>query len=397
MGFKTENTRMAPPPLGWPPMAMKVVRAHHNSCRDAKQGRGFADRLTGRRAAAGDVNLCPGAYPDPGPIDFFVYPQSIIVACPSSLPSCGDDNCDGKFDDDGVARCQNKFKSCQCTPTDDTCGDPQSCSANGCNGGWADIEVARCQNAFKSCQCTPTADLCGTPQSCNTGDCNGTMIGSKGTCQSHHAGCACVADAQTPGFCKTLVQCAFCDGIDVGQQFGRCQSDNLKGCTCILSKSLPSSPSPSPSPSPTPTDTTTSGGGGGAGTIPSCQADCLNMLTVKINGLKDIICTNDNDNAWIDHGSSGPAHWWRLSSYENCFLVLATSASSNGLCFDKTAIVEFVKTNSGACTAGDDFFAATVPISVTKFSGQSMMCMTSVDYYQSCGDTTKNGAQEVSP
>lgn len=74
------------------------------------------------------------------------------------------------------------------------------------------------------------------PQSCETGGCTGTKDGSVATCKGNFAGCPCVADASTPGFCGPAGPCGFsgCEGVNVGQTLGQCTAPGQAGCSCVF-------------------------------------------------------------------------------------------------------------------------------------------------------------------
>jgi Subtilase family/LysM domain len=219
--------------------------------------------------------------------------------CQATETTCGDaqacdaGNCGGQFDiASGLAFCSNFFRGCRCNPTDTTCGDPQNCDVGGCAGayvgnsnearctgkfagcrcnptgitcgsaqpcdlngcdGWWDGGIARCRGNFQGCVCTPTQATCGQPKSCQANGCAGRANSAGGAiCEGNFAGCPCIPDTSTPGLCKILGRCDApgCQGINVGEQFGRCQADAHKGCTCILPSSPPLPPPPPPPPPP---------------------------------------------------------------------------------------------------------------------------------------------------
>ncbi|KAH6879462.1 hypothetical protein B0T10DRAFT_496478 [Thelonectria olida] len=174
---------------------------------------------------------------------------SSVPPSTTSKPACQTnqscDDCSGEVTD-GNATCRGgDFDGCTCTPTANTpgfeCGEEKSCELNGCDGTFADGQAA-CQGAFKGCTCLPSIDTpgfeCGQAQSCQNNGCNGRGDGAGGArCQDAFKGCACLPDSSTPGFCSSLGPCSFigCQGIAVeGQQFGVCQADSHKGCSCIL-------------------------------------------------------------------------------------------------------------------------------------------------------------------
>lgn len=232
--------------------------------------------------------------------------------------------------------------------------------------------------------------MCGTPQSCQKNGCNGRANGAgQATCQSAFKGCSCNPDPNTPGFCSELVQCSFsgCQGTGaLGQPFGMCQAPSHKGCACLQS--------------------TSSGGGGNnpppPPPPPPCENDCTAMINMKINSLKDRICTNDDSNNWIDRGTTpdGAVDWWRLDSQNNCFLTLAKSGHERGfpdpVCFAKSDIIDWINRNALGCYSGDAFFRASPPLKApNQNSGEGEICLSNFNNYQKCGDTTMNGAVPV--
>jgi hypothetical protein len=51
-------------------------------------------------------------------------------------------------------------------------------------------------------------DLAAAPHySCQLNGCAGTMEGSSATCKGNFAGCTCVPDVDTPGFCGPIIPC----------------------------------------------------------------------------------------------------------------------------------------------------------------------------------------------
>jgi hypothetical protein len=124
------------------------------------------------------------------------------------------------------------------------------------------------------------------------------------------------------------------------------------------------------------------------------------MLTLKINGLKDQICTDDSSNNFIDSGTTGFVDWWRLDSDNNCFLVLAKSSSTNGFpdpfCFQKTDIQNWVTQNALGCESGDAFFRPSPPINGGEFVGQGEICLSNFINYKLCGSSRMNGGIPIS-
>jgi len=127
------------------------------------------------------------------------------------------------------------------------------------------------------------------------------------------------------------------------------------------------------------------------------------MISGKINGLKDQICTDDPSNNFIDSGSSpdSDVQWFRLDSNQNCFLTLAKSAGSHGFpdgfCFARQDIIAWINRNALGCNSGDAFFRASPPLnSGDTFAGQGQICLSNFKNYQLCGDTTMNGATPIS-
>ena len=106
--------------------------------------------------------------------------------------SCDTNGCAGTFDSNGIATCKGNFVPCQCNPTSNTCGNPQSCDSNGCAGTFDSNGKATCKGKFTGCQCNATGNTCGTPQRCDLNDCNGSR-GGDGVwrCTNKFAGCQC--------------------------------------------------------------------------------------------------------------------------------------------------------------------------------------------------------------
>ncbi|KAM5341472.1 hypothetical protein ACJ41O_014503 [Fusarium nematophilum] len=184
--------------------------------------------------------------------------------CPkeSSLPC--DSDCDAQ---DGT--CRGRWEGCKCggqatttssapptTTSKPACPTNQSC--DDCSGEVTDGDATCRGGDSDGCSCVPSADTpgfeCGEPRSCQENGCNGRGDGAGGgKCQDAFKGCACLADPSTPGFCSSLVSCSFggCQGIAVeGQQFGVCQADSHKGCSCILPAEPTTTAEPEP-PEPT--------------------------------------------------------------------------------------------------------------------------------------------------
>ncbi|KAI9766485.1 MAG: hypothetical protein M1839_004889 [Geoglossum umbratile] len=127
------------------------------------------------------------------------------------------------------------------------------------------------------------------------------------------------------------------------------------------------------------------------------------MLTDKINGLPDQICTGDSGNDWIDSSNpdNGWVDWWRLGSHNNCFLVLAKQSHNKGFpdefCFPKSFIQSWINNNALGCNAGDDFFRPSPPTMYSRLSGFGMVCLSNFKNYQLCGSSTKNGRANFGP
>jgi hypothetical protein len=357
--------------------------------------------------------------------------------CVPTPKTCGDlqpcdlHDCRGDFDPDGQATCKGAFAGCQCSPTATNCGERKSCDDNNCQGSFNSNGQATCKGAFATCRCNPTDKTCFPQKPCGDEGCAGAIKGGVATCQGNFAGCKCTAGASTPGFCTNLASCQFadcagkivnpgsnvgicqggthkgcpcspnaqtpgfcgavqscdingCKGTQVGagSSFGTCQAGSLVGCTCLFQQSPPPNP-----------------GGGGGGS--NCQADCLTILTEKVNGLPNQICTDDSSNNWIDSGSapSGFTDWWRLASHNNCFLVLAKQSGSgslpDGYCFPKSFLQGWVASNALGCNSGDEFFRPSQPLlPENQFTGAGIVCLSNFLNYQLCGSSTKNGGTD---
>jgi hypothetical protein len=175
-----------------------------------------------------------------------------------------------------------------------------------------------------------------------------------------------------------------CQGpqIGAGSSFGKCQLGSQIGCTCLFQQAPPTDPP----------------GGGGS---PDCSQDCLTILTEKVNGLSDPICTDDSNNNFVDQGSSpaGFTDWWRLASHNDCFLVLAKQSGSgslpDGYCFNKAFVQNWVTDNALGCNSGDTFFRPSQPLPAeSQFTGAGMVCLSNFNNYQLCGSSTLNGGTD---
>ncbi|RDW73395.1 hypothetical protein BP6252_07302 [Coleophoma cylindrospora] len=314
--------------------------------------------------------------------------------------SCELNGCAGTEDSDGQATCKGNFAGCVCIGSSSTpgfCGKSQSCELNGCKGsidtGQGTSSSATCKGNFKGCKCNAsanTAGFCGPLGSCEFASCKGTINsnGNLGTCQGGtHIGCSCVPDANTPGFCTSDQTCdaSNCAGTPNGPntQIGTCQSGSQVGCGCILSTGTGSGSPPPPS--------------------SSCEDDCLAMLTKKINGLPDSICTDDSSNNFIDSGNvDGFTDWFRLDSDNNCFLVLAkqshTKGFPDGFCFQKSFIQSWITNNALGCEGGEQFFRPSPTMTDgDSLAGLGLVCLSNFDNYQKCGSSTMNGGTDFGP
>jgi hypothetical protein len=159
-------------------------------------------------------------------------------------------------------------------------------------------------------------------------------------------------------------------------------------CMPLLTSKIASSPTATtpeqpPPPAPTP--------------ISSCADDCLAIITQKLNGLKDQVCTGDNKNDWVDSGYSSDrkAQWWRLASHNNCYLVLTqdiAGGTANGqYCFSKNFLQNLVFSKARNCDTSDFFQASPVQSEQNFQSGRGLVCLTDFNNYRLCGSTTKNG------
>ncbi|KAI0465890.1 hypothetical protein F4859DRAFT_344521 [Xylaria cf. heliscus] len=124
--------------------------------------------IFGRQAAEGPTSLCPGLLATPAPVEYFIYPDSIIVGqpqCASPAPSCDESTCAGRFND-GKATCTTPNQAgCACNPSVNTLGytclswTMQSCDANNCAGTFDNNGMATCKNAGRGCRCQPTTRI----------------------------------------------------------------------------------------------------------------------------------------------------------------------------------------------------------------------------------------------
>ena len=129
-------------------------------------------------------------------------------------------------------------------PAPIVCGAPQSCDASGCAGTVINNK-ATCKGNFANCACIPNANTpgfsCGSPQLCESNNCVGRFANGKALCTNASAGCKCFPSTNTPGFsCGNAQPCEAneCGGTTNINRVSTCKN-NLAGCTCIPSKNTP--------------------------------------------------------------------------------------------------------------------------------------------------------------
>src|SRR5271156_1422377 len=104
------------------------------------------------------------------------------------------------------------------------------------------------------------------------------------------------------------------------------------------------------------------------------------MLTNKINGLNDPICTDDSSNDFINSGSSpGFTDWRRLDSDNNCFPILAKRSGSGSFpdacCFDKSFVQNWVTCSASGCNYRVAFFQPSQPLpDESECTSEGMVC-----------------------
>ncbi|KAI9754818.1 MAG: ribosomal protein S5, partial [Chaenotheca gracillima] len=126
-----------------------------------------------------------------------------------------------------------------------------------------------------------------------------------------------------------------------------------------------------------------------------CQDDCTAIIP-QLNVYGDLVCTAGDIKNFVDHGTTsdpnGNADWFRVSSHNDCYLMIAKTAVHRGFadqyCFQKSALITFVNDNALGCNFGDGFnrmSGSQGPQS--KFSGSGEVCLTNFKNYKSCGQT----------
>ena len=127
-----------------------------------------------------------------------------------------------------------------------------------------------------------------------------------------------------------------------------------------------------------------------------CQDDCTAIIP-QLSVYGDLICSSDDFDKFLDHGTTsdpnGNADWFRISSHEDCYLVMAKSAVHRGFpdqyCFRKDAIIDFVNQNALGCKFGDGFLRKSgAQQAQSKTSGNGELCLANFKNYQSCGETS---------
>jgi hypothetical protein len=126
---------------------------------------------------------------------------------------------------------------------------------------------------------------------------------------------------------------------------------------------------------------------------PRCEDDCLAIIP-QLDIYGDLICSANDLDKFIDHGTTndpnGNADWFRISSHNNCFLMMAKSAEHRGFpdqyCFKKDALIEYVNANALGCNAGDAFNRKSgAQAAQSQFSGNGEVCLTNFAHYNECG------------
>jgi hypothetical protein len=135
-----------------------------------------------------------------------------------------------------IARCTNFYEPCECNPTANTCGPPQSCSAGGCAGTFdPNSNIARCRGNFEGCICTPSTSACGTARSCDANGCSGTYDTNSNTarCRGNFPGCVCNPTSNT---CPPRSQgCQDNECLGSYNQDGSSTCKNaFRGCLCVM-------------------------------------------------------------------------------------------------------------------------------------------------------------------
>lgn len=142
---------------------------------------------------------------------------------------------------------------------------------------------------------------------------------------------------------------------------------------------------------PTPPPTTTAPPPSGPTT--TCDEDCLAIIP-QLSIYGDLICTGDDFDKFLDSGTTtdpnGEADWFRISSHNNCYLVMAKSAHHRGFpdqyCFRKDALISYVQANALGCNFGDGFNRVSgAQAAQSQFTGQGEVCLTNFLHYQECG------------
>ncbi|KAH0545487.1 hypothetical protein FGG08_000488 [Glutinoglossum americanum] len=125
----------------------------------------------------------------------------------------------------------------------------------------------------------------------------------------------------------------------------------------------------------------------------NCADDCLAIIP-QLSIYGDLVCTSNDLEKFIDHSTTnnGEADWFRISSHENCFLMMAKSAERRGFpgqyCFQKAALTSFVQANAVGCNAGDAFNRVSgAQPEQSGHSGLGEVCLTNFKNYDSCGST----------
>ncbi|KAI1373818.1 hypothetical protein F4677DRAFT_461914 [Hypoxylon crocopeplum] len=197
--------------------------------------------------------VCPGQQV---PVDYFVYPQFVLApaaGCPNTPGSCDADGCAGKYapNQDNKPQCTaGKLLGCACTPTDNTCavgdnGELTNCKDNNCEGQFVagSTKVAQCTKNMKDCQCLATDGVCPQPFACEMSGCEGTADDwnwhasngddRTGRCQSGNLkGCSCIpTPGLTPGYCAADLRCDK-PGANCDKGSGQCGDGPYKGCSC---------------------------------------------------------------------------------------------------------------------------------------------------------------------
>src|ERR1700761_383945 len=104
------------------------------------------------------------------------------------------------------------------------------------------------------------------------------------------------------------------------------------------------------------------------------------MLTNKINGLNDPICTDNSSNDFINSGSSpGFTDCRCLDPNNNCFSILAKRSGSgffpDACCFDKSFVQKWVIYCASGCNHRVAFFQPSQPLpDESEYTSEGMVC-----------------------